>query len=448
MDAPVLSTEEITQRVDTILLKIKFGPNLSQTQKSELMTVLIDNYDSFQWKDGPPGCTTMAVHSIPTGSITPIVQRQYPIPTVAQDALRAQVSEMLNNRVIRPSSSPWRSPVLLIAKKDEMGVVTYRFCIDLRKVNQATIKDSYSLPRIDESVDVLAGAKYFSSVDINRAFWQVPLLEDDKQKTAFMVEGKLYEFNVMPFGNMNVPSTFQRLIDRVFQGMTWKQILVYLDDILLFSRVWDEHIIGLKELFARLKTANLKLKPSKCVFGTHEVNYLGFKISDGGIQPSFSKIQALIKTDRPITTKVLLSFLCSVNYYRNDIPCFAELTSDLYDLAAQKCRNVNWSPNTVKNFNCLKKALTIAPILAFPDFKKDFFFQTDASLKAVGGACLQQHNLLRPVMFFGRKLSKIERKYSTTERELLAAVYRTKYRTIWFLVEKLFLWLTTNLWSH
>jgi hypothetical protein len=381
----------------------------------------------FQWQDGPPGCTPFAVHSIPTGDTLPIVQKQYPIPTIAQEPLRKQVAEMLRDNIIRPGSGPWRSPVLLIAKTDsETGVVSYRFCIDLRKVNNATVKDAYSLPRIDESVDVLAGAQFFSSMDINRAFWQVPLLEEDKQKTGFMVEGKLYEFNVMPFGSMNAQATFQRLMDRVLNGLTWKQVLVYLDDVLLFSKLWPAHVESLRQVFNRLRSAKLKLKPSKCVFGTHEVTYLGFAISDKGIRPSFNKVQALLKTERPQTTKLLLSFLCSVNYYRHDIPCFGELTADLYDMANEKKRFCTWTDRTSKNFDILKKALSISPILAFPNFTLQFWFQQDASMKAIGGVCLQIHDIWRPVMFFGRKLTSVERRYSTTERELLSIVYAYK----------------------
>jgi hypothetical protein len=422
-----VSTIEAIRRVDEVIAKIKLGPNLIDKQQSELITILVEFYDLFTWNDGPPGCTPFAIHSIPTGNTSPIIQKQYPIPTVAQEPLRQQVMEMLANRIIRPASGPWRSPVLLIAKTDpSTNAVSYRFCIDLRKVNQATTKDAYSLPRIDESIDVLAGAKFFSSVDINRAFWQVPLAEEDKEKTGFMVEGRLYEFNVMPFGSMNAPATFQRLMDRVLSGMTWRQVLVYLDDVLLFSRTWDEHIKSIREVLNRLKIANLKLKPSKCVFGTNTVTYLGFTITDQGIKPAFSKVQALLKTERPTTTKLLLSFLCSVNYYRHDIPCFGEISADLYDMANVKNKFCTWTENAIKNFELLKKALSKAPILAFPIFTMTFYFQTDASIKAMGGVCLQQHSIWRPVMFFGRKLSKVERRYSTTERELLSIVYAYK----------------------
>ena len=182
-------------------------------------------------------------------------------------------------------------------------------------------------------------------------------------------------------------------MDRVLQGMTWTQLLVYLDDILVFSKIWSFHLDSLRELFVRLRRANLKLKPVKCVFGPNEVNYLGFSISDKGIRPSWSKIQALIQTERPLKTKVLHSFLCAINYYRNDIPCYGELTADLYDMANEPKTFISWTTETIKCFEILKKALTLAPILAFPDFLKMFFLQTDASIRAIGGACLQQHNI-------------------------------------------------------
>jgi hypothetical protein len=424
-DIIVKESPHSKQIVDDIN-SLKLGDKLSPEENSALKLVLQNNHDVFQWHDGPPGRTTLATHYIPTGDTLPILQKQYPIPTVAQEQLRAQVKDMLEKSIIRESSSSWRSPVLLIKKLDSNGTAQYRFCIDLRRVNEITAKDAYSLPRIDESADVLSGAKYFSSMDINRAFWQVPLAEEDKHKTGFMVEGRLYEFNVMPFGSMNAPATFQRLMDRVLSGMTWKQVLVYLDDVLAFASTFNSHCEILCEIFARLRRANLKLKPSKCSFGTDKVNYLGFTISRDGIQPAEAKVQALLKTDRPHSTKVLMSFLCSINYYRGEIPCYGELTADLYDMANQKRRFCVWNEKTQRDFDILRRALSKAPILAFPNFKLPFYLQSDASIRAIGGACLQMVDLWRPVMFFGRKLSKIERRYSTTERELLGLIYGYK----------------------
>ena len=201
---------------------------------------------------------------IPTGNYRPIHTKQYPIPSVARERVQEQVNEMLENKLISPSYSPWCSPVLLVKKKLLDGTFKYRFCVDLKKVNSVTAKDSYSLPRISETVDALSVAKYFTTMDVDRAFWQVGLAEEDKNKTAFTKGRKLYEFNVMPFGSMNASITFQRLMDRVLRGLTWNQCLVYIDDVLIFSATFEQHLKDIDEVLARFSCADLKLKPGKC----------------------------------------------------------------------------------------------------------------------------------------------------------------------------------------
>ncbi len=254
---------------------------------------------------------------------------------------------MLKTNIIRESSSPWRSPVLLIKKVDDAGNPTYRFCVDLRKVNAVTVKDCYSLPRIDETVDALSGAKWFSTCDVNKAFWQVGLLEEHKQKTAFIVDGQLYEFNVMPFGAMNAPATFQRLMDRILRGLTVHQCLVYVDDLLIFAKTFERHLVHLENVFARLRASNIKLKPEKCRFGDNEVDYLGFNISEKGTRPSRKKVEALVRLSPPQDTRTLESFLFSINYYRSDIPRFGDLTVDLFDLVARKTKLCKWNDTLI-----------------------------------------------------------------------------------------------------
>jgi hypothetical protein len=266
--------------------KLKLNSSLSAEQKILLGNVLLKHHTQFAWDEETLGRTHVLEHSVPTGSHLPIVQPQYPIPSVAQEAMREQVQDMVDQGIIRDSSSNWCSPVLLIKKILPDGSTKYRFCIDLRKVNDATEKDCYSLPRIDETVDALCGAKFFSSMDIDRAFWQIAMAEADKHKFAFRVDGRLFEPNVMPFGSKNAPSTFQRLMDKILRGLTWKQCLVYIDDILVFANTFDEHCQRLDAVLERIGDAGLKLKPSKCEFGMAEVNYLGFKISDKGLSAS------------------------------------------------------------------------------------------------------------------------------------------------------------------
>ena len=410
--------------------KLNMGSNLSSTERSELVDLLLAHYDEFQWDSDTIGRTHLVEHTIETGDARPIVQRQYPIPTVAKEAMREQVKDMRKKGFIRESYSAWRSPVLLIKKVGENGEVTYRFCIDLRKVNDETVKDRYLLPRIDETVDALSGSKFFSTMDVDRAFWQVGLKEEHKCKTAFAVDGQLWEFNVMPFGASNAPATFQRLMDRVLRGLTWHQCIVYIDDVLVFAKSFSAHLANLDLVLTRIRDAGLKLKPSKCKFADNRVDYLGFSISDKGRQPSRRKVEALLKVEPPNTNKALMSFLLSLNYYRTDIPRFGELTVDLYEMANSKKRLCVWTERLRSNFKELQQALGLAPILAFPVFELPFIIQGDSSKKAIGGANLQgdspifdEITKISPVSFFGRKLTPTEQRWDVMCRELLALIY-------------------------
>jgi hypothetical protein len=388
----------------------------------------LKRHEAFAWDDDTLGRTTVLEHSVPTGDHPPIQQYQYPIPSIAKEPMREQVNDMIKKNIVRDSTSSWCSPVLLIKKLLPDGTIKYRFCIDLRKVNEVTAKDCYAIPRIDETVDALCGSSFFSSMDVDRAFWQIAMAEQDKHKFAFRVDGRLLEPNVMPFGSKNAPSTFQRLMDKVLRGLTWKQCLVYIDDVLVFARSFEEHCERLDAVLGRIQDAGLKLKPGKCEFGTSEVNYLGFQVSDKGVRPSPRKVAYLLATEPPKSTKVLHSFMCSINYYRTLIPCYSRLTANLLAMSNSKSKMVVWSDSSLADFLNLKKALANAPILAFPDFGKTFVLQCDASKDSIGGVLLQLHmvngrRILKPVMFFGRKLTATEQRYSTTEREMLAIIY-------------------------
>jgi len=414
---------EIKQKLNTL----KFNNNLTRHQQAQLLEVIINNSEAFQWHDKDLGSCKLAVHAIPTGDNAPIVLRQYQIPNAAKDSLLKQVDDMKETKVIRDSNSTWRSPVLLIRQKNDDGSVKYRFCIDLRKVNAITAKDCYALPLIQETVNALNGSKYFTTMDVDRAFWQIPVLESDKKKLAFCVDGKLYEFNVMPFGSMNAPSTFQRLIDRVLRGLTWKQCLVYIDDVLVFSKTFEQHLLDLNEVLNRFTLAGLKLKPAKCNFGAQSVEYLGYKISQDGIKISTKKLEAIAKLKPPETNKLLYSFLCSIKYYHSLVPKITDITADLFKMAEERKKVCVWTPELIKKFELLKQTLITSPVLAFPNHEMPFVIQTDASNHGLSGVLLQLHgNLWKPIAFFSRKLTKTESKYSATEREMLAV--RDSYR--------------------
>jgi len=422
-----LDVEKVTKKAqgntftpEPQMLKMVETSSLSDLQKNMLLVVLSINSDVFQWDQSVLGRTKLVEHHVDTGDSKPMQHKQYPIPTVAYEEIRKQTSQMLRDNVIRPSKSPWRSPVLLVKKKDATGnVVGYRFCIDLTKINEVTVKDSYPLPLISKTVDMLSGAKFFSSGDLDRAFWQIGLVESDKEKFAFVVDSKLYEPNVMPFGSMNAPSTFQRLVDRVLYGLTWKQCLVYLDDVLIFSKTFNQHLCDIHEILTRFKFAGLMLKPSKCNFAKEEVNYLGFQISGKGIRASDKKLEAMAKQKPPPITKNLFNFLCSITYYRRCIPKYGEITYPLYKICDEKKRLVTWTPETLKCFSILQQAFISAPILAFPDFSKPFIIHTDASDIGISSVLLQMFEMLRPLAFSGRRLTSTEQRYSAIYKPLV-----------------------------
>ena len=191
---------------------------------------------------------------------------------------------------------------------------------------------------------------------------------------------------------MNAPATFQRLMDKVLKGLTWVQCLVYIDDILVFAKNFEDHVVALRKVLIRIRDSGLKLKPAKCIFGDRQVDYLGFTLSDEGLTPSKKKVEKLLRVLPPETNKVLHSFLCAMNFYRNEIPNFGKLTVDLYDMSNAKGRLCKWKPETLNDFDVLKQTLASTPVLVYPNFNKPIIIQGDASKKSIGGACMQSSN--------------------------------------------------------
>jgi hypothetical protein len=199
------------------------------------------------------------------------------------------VDKMKNKGIIEDSSSPWSSPVVLVTKKDG----STRFCVDYRRLNDVTKKDSYPLPRIDDTLSTLAGSRWFSTLDLKSGYWQVSVHPEDKEKTAFSTGSGLYQFNVMPFGLCNAPAIFERLMEFVLRGLTWKTCLVYLDDVMVVGSTFDEHLKNLEEIFGRLRSAHLQLNVKKCNLFQQEVKFLGHVVSPAGIQTDPDKLEAV-----------------------------------------------------------------------------------------------------------------------------------------------------------
>jgi hypothetical protein len=294
---------------------------------------------------------------------------------------------MLQEGVVTPSRSPWSSPIVLVNKRN--GEV--RFCVDYRRLNTITKKDVYPLPRIDDSLNALGCAKYFSTFDLASGYWQIPMTEADKEKTAFTSHYGLFQFEVMPFGLCNAPATFQRHMDLLFAGLKWTSCLIYLNDIIVFSPTFEDHLKDLRQVFMRLQDANLQLKPTKCSICQPELLYLGHKISAEGIIPDPNKIQAIKEMPAPKDKSEVRSFLGLCSYNRKFIPNFA-FTSEPLNAITREQIPFTWGQQQKDAFDSLKQSLTQSPILRHPDFNEPFLIQTDACDMGLGAVLCQQIN--------------------------------------------------------
>ena len=366
------------------------------------------------------GRTEVIKHSIDTGDAMPVRQQPRRMSTKQKQEVGKLVDDILDDGVISTSKSPWSSPVVLVKKKD--GSV--RFCVDYRALNNCTKKCSYPLPRIDDSLDQLSGCGYFSTLDLKSGYWQIPMHEKDKEKTAFTCHKGLFEFNVMPFGLANAPATFQHLMRVVLNGIEWDGVLAYLDDIIVYARTFDEHLRNLDLVLSRLELHGLTLRPSKCTLFKSEVKFLDHIVSKSGVSCDPEKVSCVSNWPIPKSLKEVRQFLGLASYYRKFVKDFAKLAAPMYNLTKKSAKQFEWTGECNDAFLCLKSFLTSAPVLVYPDFSKPFIVDTDASNGAVGGVLSQiRDGKEHPVAYCSRTLTKCERNYSTTRKELLAVVH-------------------------
>ena len=395
---------------------------LDTLQKDELHSLLSEYHQTFSLEEDERGETDIVQLIIDTGDAPPQKQPVRRVPVAARQELANLLQSMQKSKIIQPSNSPWASPVVLVRKKDG----SLRLCIDYRKLNSVTKCDAFPMPRIDDLLDVLGQSKYFTTLDLKSGYWQVKVHPDSCEKTAFITHGGLYEFRVMPFGLANAPALFQRLMQRVLGDLNEDQMFVsiYLDDILIFSRTFEEHKIHLREVLKRLQTVGLKLNPAKCYFVRTQVHYLGHIITAEGIKPTTSHIEAIKEFAVPKDVKALRQFLGLSSFYRRFVPNFAKLADPLHKLT-RKNEAFVWSPPCQEAFDCLKSKLVESPVLAYPDFQKDFSLETDASGQGLGAILSQTQSdgKRHPVAYASRALSMTERRYAVTELETLAVVW-------------------------
>ena len=373
------------------------------------------------------GKTTLIEHVIDTGDAAPIKQRYYRLPPSKLEALNREVDRMLSLGVIEVATSPWNNPVLMVPKRDG----TYRFCLDSRKLNSVTRKQSYAIPFMSDILDSLGNSRYLSSIDLSSAFWQVGISPESRPKTAFTVPYRnSFQFSRTAFGVSNGPGVLQGLMDSLFGSNFDRRVFCYLDDIIVTGSTFEEHASLLTRVLERLKYANLSINFEKCKFFRSELNYLGHVVDRFGLRVNPDKVSAITAFPTPKTKKEVRRFLGIASFYRRFIEGFATKAAPLNRLTSTKAGSpkFSWSAEAEKAFNSLKAAISSAPVLACPNFDKPFKVYTDASSYGTGGVLTQgDGDEERPVAFMSHTLSESERHYSATEREALAVLLAVEH---------------------
>lgn len=420
-------------------LTFDFGDSpLSSDWRVRITNLLNSMPEVFSLHDLDYGCTGQVKHQIRLTDETPFKHRARPIHPQDIDAVRKHLQELMTAGVIRESESPFSSPIVVVRKKD--GSV--RLCIDFRKLNSQTIKDAYALPNLEEVFSVLTGSKWFSVLDLKSGFYQIEMDEADKCKTAFVCPLGFWEFNRMPQGITNAPSTFQRLMERCMGDLHRKQVLVFIDDLIVFSETLEEHESRLVQVLNRLKQYGLKLSPEKCCFFQTSVKYLGHVVSRDGVKTDPAKIEALKTWPRPTNLKELRAFLGFAGYYRRFVCDYSKIVKPLTGLTegypplrrgrsgkreggeyfnTKEQFGDRWTIACQNAFDVIISKLTSAPVLGFADPKLPYTLHTDASTTGLGAALYQeQDGQMRVIAFASRGLTKSEAKYPAHKLEFLA----------------------------
>jgi hypothetical protein len=386
------------------------------------------------WKYGklfdirqPSKITITLANAIETGHHRPTYTPPYRRSPKDHQTLSDETAKLLDRKHIEPSVSPWNSPVVLVRKKDG----STRFCVDYRKLNDITVKDSFPLPRIDDIFDQLSQAIYFTKLDFKNGYFQIPLAPQDRPKTAFSTRDDHYQFTVLPQGVKNGPPTFQRIVNQILGSARRTYCLAYIDDIIIFSQTLDDHLSHLNDIFHLLDDVNFRLSVDKCTIATDKIDYLGHHIHRGTIRPNKDNIRGLLETSIPTTPKEIFRFVKAAEYYRRFIPNFSRIASPLYKYAPStdttnhrtKCTSLHLSLDEQAAFNDLKHLLTTDLVLRLPNNDLPYKIQTDASKLGLGAVLLQTYpDGDHPVCYMSKKFTPSQQRWAPIEQECYAIV--------------------------
>nr|XP_011415578.2 uncharacterized protein LOC105319660 isoform X2 [Crassostrea gigas] len=395
---------------------IKFADRLTPDQLETAKSLCDSFSDVFT---DIPGMTNLVEHKIVVTSSEPVRVKPYPIPFSTEKTITEEFQKMLQLNVIEPSSSPYSAPVVIARKKDG----TNRFCIDYRRLNCATVFDAEPMPSPESIFSKMTGKKFVSKIDLSKGYWQVPMADESKPLTAFSTPSGLYQFRTMPFGLVNAPATFSRMMRKLLQGMNGVEN--FIDDVIVFTDTFEEHLHILKTVFERLRDAGLAARPTKCFIGFDKIDCLGHMVGNKCLEPEQDKIDAVRNAPIPQTKKQVRAFLGLAGFYRKFIPNFSAIAIPLSDLTKKGQPNkVIWTESQQRAFDTLKHMLSERPILKLPEFNETFILRTDAADDGIGAVLLQMEDDEKlPVAYASRKLQPREKAYAVIEKECLAVVW-------------------------
>jgi len=418
--------------------QLDIGKHCTPEQKAAMINLMMKRHDVFALTDKELGETSLVEHSIDMSDTTPFKSPPRRLPYALRNELEGELQHLIDTGCIEPSGSSFASGLVLVRKKDG----SLRVCVDYRGINKRTIPDQYPIPRIDDLIDAVGRCKgkIFTTLDLMKGYHQIKMAPESRDKTAFTCHLGLFQYRRMPFGLTNAPATFQRLMNKLFSGCDWNFVFVYLDDLLVVSQSFEEHLIHVAKVIQRLQEAGLRLKPQKCAFAQLEINYLGHTLSPQGVKPNDDKVRAVKEFPTPTCCREVKSFLGLVNFYRRHLPNLAVVARPLTALTRKDKKTGStvefvWNSQCESVFQQIKKMLVSAPLLHPPDLNKPFFLWTDASCKGFGAVLEQEGDDGRryPIAYASRQTNVAESSYAPTELEVAALVYAVEHFEVYLL---------------